>query len=65
MSGATDCQLETALMQAPKRKTLHFLDLTGSHWGFRGWDATSVISVLVARFAVIPARPDSRPKFGP
>src|SRR6202521_3333004 len=37
MSGATDCQLETAAKQAPKRKTLHFCGLTGSHFKSRRW----------------------------
>ena len=65
MSGATDCQLETAVKQAPKRKTLHFYGLTGSHFKSRRWGGTSVISVLLARFGVIPSRLDSAPKFGP
>jgi len=37
MSGATDCQLETAPKQAPKRKTLHFCGLTDSHYKTPGW----------------------------
>lgn len=56
MSGATECQLETAVKQAPKRKTLHFCGLTWSHFKSRRWDGTSVISVLLARFGVIPGR---------
>jgi hypothetical protein len=59
MSGATDCQLETAIKQAPKRKTLHFFGLTGSHFKSRCWGGTSVISVLLARFGAIPGRLDS------
>jgi hypothetical protein len=65
MSGATDCQLETALKPAPKRKTLHFCGLTSSHFKFRVWDGTSVISLLVARFGLIPSRLNSAQKFGP
>ena len=65
MSGATDCQLETAVKQAPKRKTLHFCGLTSSHSKSRGWDGTSVISVVLARFGVISSRLDAAPKFGP
>ena len=55
MSGAIDCQLETAVKQAPKRKTLHFCGLTLSHFKSRRWGGPSVISVLLARFGAIPA----------
>ena len=65
MSGATDCQLETGLKPAPKRKTLHFCGLTSSHVKFGAWDGTLVISVLLARFGVVPSRLDASAKFGP
>jgi hypothetical protein len=57
MSGATDCQLETRLKPAPKRKTLHFCGLTRSHVKFRAWDGTSVIAVLVASLGWFQAGP--------
>jgi hypothetical protein len=44
---------------------LHFCGLTCSHFKFRRWGGTSVISVLLARFGAIPGRLDSAPKFGP